>query len=108
MPPRFLYKYASHPHGRGVRGSFLPGHTIISLSSMAPQRILESCLLHSAMIIASSYFLRLETRGDDILEDISDFWHSSLRNDLQERSVIKFVDPNWSIISPVAVYKRYL
>jgi hypothetical protein len=41
------------------------------------------------MVIASVYLLRLETRGDVILEDISDFWHSSLRNDLQERSVVK-------------------
>jgi hypothetical protein len=51
---------------------------------MVPQWILDSHLLHPAMIIAASDILRPETRGDDILEDIFDFWNCSLCNDLQD------------------------
>jgi hypothetical protein len=36
------------------------------------------------MIIAAGDILRPETRGDDILEDICDFWNSSLPNNFQE------------------------
>ena len=51
---------------------------------MDPQWTLDSHLLQPAMIIAAGDILRPETRGDDILEDIFDFWNSSLRNNLQE------------------------
>ena len=50
---------------------------------MVPQCTLDSHLLQPAMIIAAGDILRPETRGDDILEDILDFWNSSLRNNLQ-------------------------